>query len=203
MTTWRLPVVVGLVLLSAVGLPAPRRSWTLPPQILGASTTTTSTTTTSATPTPTEATASPTAPKPPVRVPAGTPRRVPPTASPSRPGGHAGCTPRSAASACAYGCPAALAYLRRYAAPGFALHCPSAALGPAGGQASTCVGSVMVNDCPGDSRIDIAVPCPVAYRNEAANSQRWDGSVGYKVILESDGKYHPYWPNLDPYGYSC
>jgi hypothetical protein len=94
-----------------------------------------------------------------------------------------------------WGCAAALAYLSRYIAAGFTYSCTGCdSCRP---QAETYVSS------PGHGWVKINEPCPVAYRNEAANSQRWNGNVGYQVILESDGKYHPYWPNLDPYGYSC
>ncbi len=68
--------------------------------------------------------------------------------------------------ATAFGCGAALAYLRAYAAPGFVLECPASAQGH---QATTmCVnGSV---PCDLGRYIMIADPCAAAYMNEASNS---------------------------------
>jgi hypothetical protein len=81
----------------------------------------------------------------------------------------------------ASGCPAALAYLRRYAAPGFALKCPGDANGH---QAMTCDRNTVV--CPGLREIVIADPCPAAYRNEASNSWVLSGLSTQRI---------------DPYGY--
>lgn len=90
--------------------------------------------------------------------------------------------------ATASGCDAALAYLRSYAAPGFALVCP----GPAGGGAAlTCYGQ---SPCqPGQKMIVIAEPCPAAYMNEAHNSWVLKHEVEGTPIPGGD-------PAIDPYG---
>jgi hypothetical protein len=84
-----------------------------------------------------------------------------------------------------WGCGTALAYLSTHAAPGFRLVCyPGSAHGA---QAMTCV-----NHPPqcgsNDKAIFISNACPVAYKNEAANS--WIAS------RLRTGRY-------DPYGLSC
>ena len=83
--------------------------------------------------------------------------------------------------ATAWGCSAALAYLRAYAAPGFALECP----GPAQGhEATTCDGNPVL--CPGTPYIGIADPCPQAYMNEAHNSWLMSEGAG------PDADWDPY-----------
>ena len=71
----------------------------------------------------------------------------------------------AAGHATAWGCPAALAYLRAYAAPGFALECPGDAEGHEG---MTCVKDP--SGCPDGPVIAIADPCAQTYMNEASNS---------------------------------
>jgi hypothetical protein len=83
--------------------------------------------------------------------------------------------------ASAWGCAAAIAYLKAYAAPEFSIQCP----GNAGGHmaTTTCItGSTL---CGLGASIVIAEPCPAAYMNEASNS--W-------LLL---GLWHV---PLDPYG---
>lgn len=80
------------------------------------------------------------------------------------------------------GCPAALDYLSKNAAPGFVAMCPHDAQGH---QATTvCVGAPRCQ--PGTMFIYIADPCPAAYMNEASNS--------YVIIGKSDAPW-------DPFGY--
>jgi hypothetical protein len=78
-----------------------------------------------------------------------------------------------------WGCDAALAYLRAYAAPGFALECPGYAEGHEG---MTCVSNPV--GCPNGSVIAIADPCPQTYMNEASNS--------WVVLGVSDAPVDPY-----------
>jgi hypothetical protein len=73
----------------------------------------------------------------------------------------------------AWGCAAALDYLRAHAAPDFELECPGWA---AGHQAITCIRVAGV--CPGRKVIAISVPCPAAYMNEAYNSNLWSDAEG-------------------------
>ena len=87
----------------------------------------------------------------------------------------------AAAPASGYGCAAALAYLRANAAPGFRFVCPGNANGH---QAMTCLNHAP--ECPGTGIIAISVPCPAAYKNEAANSWIISGLRG---------------GGIDPYGY--
>jgi len=80
------------------------------------------------------------------------------------------------------GCQAALDYLSKNAAPGFASQCPHDAQGH---QATTvCVGAPRCQ--PGTMFIYIADPCPAAYMNEASNS--------YVIMGKSDAPW-------DPFGY--
>jgi len=81
--------------------------------------------------------------------------------------------------ATAWGCDAALAYLRAYAAPGFALECPGYAEGHEG---MTCMNSQA--GCPSGALIAIADPCPQTYMNEASNS--------WVVTGQSDAPIDPY-----------
>ncbi len=83
-------------------------------------------------------------------------------------------------SSAGYGCAAALQYLHANAAPGSTVECPANADGR---QAMTCVN--LPPQCTG-LLIEIAVPCPAAYMNEASNS--W-------VLLGL--RQGP----IDPYGY--
>jgi hypothetical protein len=84
--------------------------------------------------------------------------------------------------ATAWGCPAALAYLQAYAAPGFTFDCPGYAEGEEG---MTCVDEPGI--CANEWLIAIADPCPQAYMNEADSS--------WVLIKQSDLA-------IDPYG-SC
>ena len=81
--------------------------------------------------------------------------------------------------ATAWGCDAALAYLRAYAAPGFTLECPGYAEGH---QGMTCMNSQA--GCPSSALIAIADPCPQTYMNEASNS--------WVVTGQSDAPIDPY-----------
>ncbi len=65
-----------------------------------------------------------------------------------------------------WGCAAALAYLKAYAAPNFSIACP----GNAGGHqaTTTCISGYGL--CSLGASIVIADPCPAAYMNEASNS---------------------------------
>ena len=82
--------------------------------------------------------------------------------------------------ATASGCPAALAYLTAYAAPGFTLECPASSQGH---EAST---SCISQNAPCDQQrmITIADPCPEAYMNEASNS--------WVLMGESNAPIDPY-----------
>lgn len=85
--------------------------------------------------------------------------------------------------ATAYGCNAAVAYLRAYADPKFGIECP----GPNDGyEATTCYGgsSGYYPCAPYQYLIDIEVPCPAAYMNEASNS--------WVVDHKSDAPIDPY-----------
>ena len=81
--------------------------------------------------------------------------------------------------ASAWGCNAALAYLRAYAAPGFSFACPGYAEGH---QGMTCVSDP--NACPSGALIAIAEPCAQTYMNEASNSWALTG--------QSDAPIDPY-----------
>jgi hypothetical protein len=83
-------------------------------------------------------------------------------------------------AATTWGCPAALAYLNTYAAPGFTLECPAYSQGH---QAST---SCVSQNSPCDEQrvITIADPCPAAYMNEASNS--------WVLMRESTAPIDPY-----------
>jgi hypothetical protein len=85
-------------------------------------------------------------------------------------------------AATAYGCAAALAYLKAYAAPHFTLQCPGSADGH---QASTTC-TTRLTACDGGGIITIADPCPAAYMNEASNSWVLIGALQAPI---------------DPYGY--
>jgi hypothetical protein len=73
--------------------------------------------------------------------------------------------PPPAPQAPAWGCDAALAYLRANADPAYTLECPGNAFGH---EAMTC--AYRAGFCPGQMVIAITDPCPAAYMNEAANS---------------------------------
>ena len=98
--------------------------------------------------------------------------------------------------ATAWGCAAALAYLRAYAAPEYGLVCPGYA---EGAQALTCFGE---SPCAPEQRlIVIADPCPAAYMNEAHNS--WvlnatasGGELPGMGLAPPDGSLA-----IDPWGY--
>lgn len=91
--------------------------------------------------------------------------------------------------ATAFGCTAALAYLRAYAAAEFSLVCP----GPAqGAQALTCYGEAPC--AAGQKMVVIADPCPAAYMNEAHNSWVLENEVEGTPIPDGN-------PRIDPYGY--
>ena len=84
--------------------------------------------------------------------------------------------------ATAWGCDAALAYLKAYAAPGFQLVCPGYSFGH---EAMTCVDNPPY--CGAQQQvIVISDPCAAAYMNEASNS--------WVAMGESDAP-------IDPYGY--
>jgi len=97
--------------------------------------------------------------------------------------------------AAAWGCDAALAYLRAYADPIFGIECPGYAYGKA---AITCFGGWSGADAcaPNQFLIVVEVPCPVAYMNEASNS--------WVVAAEAGAASDPSkaTAHLDPFG-SC
>jgi hypothetical protein len=81
--------------------------------------------------------------------------------------------------ASAWGCGAALTYLRAYAAPGYAFECPGYAEGHEG---MTCVSDAIA--CPSGPMIAIADPCAQTYMNEASNS--------WVLTRQSDAPIDPY-----------
>ena len=91
--------------------------------------------------------------------------------------------------ATAWGCSAALAYMRAYADPTFELVCPGDAQGH---QAVTCFGEYPC--APGQRMIAIADPCPAAYMNEAHNSWVLDHEATGSAIPDGSAA-------IDPYGY--
>jgi hypothetical protein len=93
-----------------------------------------------------------------------------------------------------WGCPAALAYLQAYAAPGFALDCPGDAQGH---EAMTCIhGTPQYPDaCPDGPTIAISDPCPQAYMNEAANSWNLTGQLAVE-----QQKFGVSYAAIDPFG---
>jgi hypothetical protein len=93
-----------------------------------------------------------------------------------------------------WGCPAALAYLLAYAAPGFALDCPGYALGH---EAMTCLhGTPQYPDaCPSGPTIAISDACPQAYMNEAANSWNLTGQLSIE-----QQKFGVSYATIDPFG---
>lgn len=95
------------------------------------------------------------------------PNPSPPTGlTPAMPSGAALASGVQPAPASGWGCAAALNYLRTHADPQFRSVCPASA---AGRQAMTCFNHPP--ECAsGDYVIEIAVPCPAAYMNEASNS---------------------------------
>lgn len=127
------------------------------------------------------------------------PTTVPVTSAPPAPATRAASssTPVVPAQgqAATWGCDAALAYLRAYADPIFALRCPGYAYGKA---AITCFGGWSgVDACaPNQFLIVVQVPCPVAYMNEASNS--------WVVAAEAGAASDPAksTAHLDPFG-SC
>ena len=86
-----------------------------------------------------------------------------------------------------WGCEAALAYLAKYADPNFETYCPGPRIDTL---ATTCMGGTSgIGPCaPGQDMIDIAVPCPTVYENEASNSWVLSGSSAAPI---------------DPFGSSC
>ena len=132
---------------------------------------TTTTTAPPAAPTTTTTSSTPPAPPPPsTTVPTPPPQPFAATALPAR------------GQATAWGCDAALSYLRAYAAPGFTLQCPGNAEGH---QGMTCFN--VAGNCPNEAIIAIAIPCPQSYMNEASNSWVLTGRSNARI---------------DPYG-SC
>lgn len=95
----------------------------------------------------------------------------------------------------AWGCAAAIRYLSKHANPQYQIECPGDAVNPdhSPAQAETCT------DTPGFCTapvIKIRIPCPTAYRNEAANS--W---IMWNLLLT--GKPLDWRAKIDPYGPSC
>jgi hypothetical protein len=100
--------------------------------------------------------------------------------------------------ATAWGCTAAVAYLRAYAAPEYTILCPGDAQGA---QALTCFA---LSPCgPTQHLIVIADPCPAAYMNEAHNSWVLNARATSTAPMQGLG-----WPPpdgstaIDPWG-SC
>jgi len=93
-----------------------------------------------------------------------------------------------------WGCPAALAYLGAYAAPGFALDCPGYAEGH---EAMTCVHDTPAypDACPNGPTIAISDACPQAYMNEAANSWNLTGQLSTE-----QQKFGVSYAGIDPFG---